>query len=95
MDVRLHLALGVYLFFPDSAAPTVFTSLRLMIKLLLKTVYTSNRSSGSVSVDTRARREGEDEMGSRACPCHAGWKRFIFGECHSQGGEQSHGQEVS
>lgn len=44
MDVRLHLALGVYLFFPDSTAPTVFTSLRLMIKLLLKTVYTSNRA---------------------------------------------------
>ncbi len=58
VDVVFHLPLGVYLFFPDSTASTVFTSLRLMIKLLLKTVYTSSSSRGPLSVDTCAWREG-------------------------------------
>lgn len=70
-----HLPLGVYLFFPDSTASTVFTSLRLMIKLLLKTVYTSSSSRGPLSVDTCARREGEEGGGSLLSR-RAGWVYF-------------------
>lgn len=62
-----------------------------MIKLLLKKVYTSSSSRGSLGVDTCVWEEGEGQ----ACPCHTGWGGFIFGERQSKGSEQSRGQEVS
>lgn len=39
-------------------------------------------------------RGGGVRGGGRAHPCHTRWGGFIFGECHSEGTERSHGQEV-
>lgn len=95
MDVVFHLPLGVYLFFPDSTASAVFTSLRLMIKLLLKTVYTSSSSSsrGPLSVDTCGGEEREAGVSRK------GRAGLFLGSVIPDGGkggtERSHGQEVS
>lgn len=90
VDELFHLPLAIYLFFTDSAAAAVFTSLRLMIKLLLKTVYTSRRRA-SLSVDTCAL--GLGGGGNSLLSRQSGG--FIFGECHSEGTVGSRGQEVS
>ena len=79
-----HLPLGVCRFFPDSTATAVFTSLRLMIKLLLKTVYTSTSSRGPLSVDTCTRREGE-ERGGRLAPVTQGGVGLFLGSVIPRG----------